>query len=82
MSSLPWLSLEHIAPFLSLEYQEHLVPEGAEIVNYAECRLCKGIYLPDSAMTGICGRELCKAIQILWAKMDHAEREQARTAVA
>jgi hypothetical protein len=59
-------------PWLSVEYLEHVVPAGAKIVNYRKCKLCEGVYLPDSSGSGICGREFCRLVREAWAKEDAA----------
>lgn len=57
------------------DYWEHAVPFGAEVVNYRKCDLCTGDFLPDSSGSDICGRELCRAVKIAWAKAAAAEME-------
>lgn len=73
---------QYAVPWFAFDYLEHVVPFGAQRVNYRECSLCHGEYLPDSSGSEICGRELCKAFKIALALAAEAEREQARIAVA
>lgn len=83
MSTLPFgdPAGQYISLF-SFQYVEHVVPEGAAVVNYRNCKLCGGVYLPDSSRLDVCGRELCKAVRIAWAMQDAAKIEQSMVAVA
>lgn len=86
MSTLPFGDPQgQYVPWFAVEYFEHVVPAGAKIVNYRECKLCSEPYLADSSGSGFCGREFCRLVREAWAKADaqqaHAE-EQSNAAVA
>lgn len=56
--------------------------EPRQRVNYRTCELCQNPFLADSSGDGACGRPLCRAVKVAWAKMAEAEMTRAMLPVA